>query len=173
MGTPWVKILPSANLNGIMAWLVVLAVIGIIRMVIRAGKAKAAGRPLTLGDYALGADGDTKIDWSKPAKSFIMALIIAVFVFTWLWLIEGFAGINYQVWNLSTYLKMSPMRIVRAIPYILIIFFVMFVGNMSQRILPSTGNEKKDMWRAVIVNSCLTASALFVLLLRFFPLHHF
>ena len=128
MGTPWVKILPSANLNGIMAWLVVLAVIGIIRMVIRAGKAKAAGRPLTLGDYALGADGDTKIDWSKPAKSFIMALII---------------------------------------------FFVMFVGNMSQRILPSTGNEKKDMWRAVIVNSCLTASALFVLLLRFFPLHHF
>ena len=155
----------GANLNGIMAWLVVLAVIGIIRMVIRANKAKAAGNPLTLGDYALGADGDTKIDWSKPAKSFLMALIIAVFVFTWLWLIEGFAGINYQVWNLSTYLKMSPMRIVRAIPYILIIFFVMFVGNMSQRILPSTGNEKKDMWRAVIVNSCLTASALFVLLL--------
>ena len=94
-----------------------------------------------------------------------MGLIIVTFVFTWLWLIEGFAGINYQVWNLSTYLKMSPMRIVRAIPYVLIIFFVMFVGNMSQRILPSTGNEKKDMWRAVIINSCLTASALFVLLL--------
>ena len=164
LGTPWVKILPSANLNGIMAWLLVIAAIGIVRMIIRANKAKAAGKTLTLGDYALGADGDTKIDWSKPAKSFLMALIIAVFVFTWLWLIEGFAGINYQVWNLSTYLKMSPMRIVRAIPYILIIFFVMFVGNMSQRILPSTGNEKKDMWRAVIVNSCLTASALFVLL---------
>jgi alpha/beta superfamily hydrolase len=165
LGTPWVKILPSANLNGIMAWLIVLAVIGIIRMVIRSNKAKAAGKPLTLGDYALGADGDTRIDWSKPAKSFLMAMIIAVFVFTWLWLIEGFAGINYQVWCLTTYLKMSPMRIVRAIPYVLIIFFVMFVGNMSQRILPSTGNEKKDMWRAVIVNACLTASALFVLLL--------
>ena len=165
LGTPWVKILPSANLNGIMAWLIVLAVIGIIRMVIRSNKAKAAGKPLTLGDYALGADGDTKIDWSKPARSFLMGLIIVTFVFTWLWLIEGFAGINYQVWNLSTYLKMSPMRIVRAIPYVLIIFFVMFVGNMSQRILPSTGNEKKDMWRAVIINSCLTASALFVLLL--------
>ena len=41
----------------------------------------------------------------------------------------------------------------------------MFIGNMSQRILPSTGNEKRDMRRAVIVNSCLTASALFVLLL--------
>jgi hypothetical protein len=148
-----------------MAWLVVLALIGIVRMIIKSSKAKKAGTPLTLGDYALGADGDTKIDWSKPAKGFLMALIVAVFVFTWLWLIEGFMGINYQVWNLSTYLKMSPMRIVRAIPYCLIIFFVMFVGNMSQRILPSTGNEKKDMWRAVINNTVLTASALFVLLL--------
>ena len=165
LGTKWVKILPSANLNGIMAWLVVLALIGIVRMVIKSNKAKKAGTPLTLGDYALGADGDTKIDWSKPAKGFLMALIVAVFVFTWLWLIEGFMGINYQVWNLSTYLKMSPMRIVRAIPYCLIIFFVMFVGNMSQRILPSTGSEKKDMWRAVIINTVLTASALFVLLL--------
>ncbi|MBQ3369583.1 MAG: alpha/beta fold hydrolase [Mogibacterium sp.] len=165
LGTKWVKILPSANLNGIMAWLVVLALIGIVRMIIKSAKAKKAGTPLTLGDYALGADGDTKIDWSKPAKGFLMALIVAVFVFTWLWLIEGFMGINYQVWNLSTYLKMSPMRIVRAIPYCLIIFFVMFVGNMSQRILPSTGNEKKDMWRAVIINTVLTASALFVLLL--------
>ena len=165
LGTKWVKILPSANLNGIMAWLVVLALIGIVRMIIKSAKAKKAGTPLTLGDYALGADGDTKIDWSKPAKGFLMALIVAVFVFTWLWLIEGFMGINYQVWNLSTYLKMSPMRIVRAIPYCLIIFFVMFVGNMSQRILPSTGSEKKDMWRAVIINTVLTASALFVLLL--------
>lgn len=165
LGTKWTKILPSANLNGIMVWLIVLALIGIVRMIIRAQKAKKEGKVLTLGDYALGADGDTKIDWSKFRKSCLMALIVAVFVFTWLWLIEGFAGVNYQVWNLATYLKMSPMRIIRAIPYCLIIFFVMFVGNMSQRILPSTGNEKKDMWRAVIINTVLTASALFVLLL--------
>jgi hypothetical protein len=78
----------------------------------------------------------------------------------WLWAIEGFAGINYQVWNLSTYLKFSPMRITRAIPYmIIIILVVMFVGNMSQRVLPSTGNDRRDMWIAVAVNSFLTASA--------------
>ncbi|MBR0374125.1 MAG: alpha/beta fold hydrolase [Mogibacterium sp.] len=165
LGTKWVKILPSANLNGIMAWLIVLAIIGIVRMVMRANKAKKEGTQLTLGDYALDADGVTKIDWSKPAKALLMGLIAAVFVFTWLWLIEGFLGINYQVWNLSTYLKISPMRITRSIPYILIIFFVMFVGNMTQRCLPSTGNEKKDMWRHVIINMVLTASALFVLLL--------
>ena len=57
------------------------------------------------------------------------------------------------------------MRILRAIPYVLIIFFVMFTGNMSHRVLPSTGNAKKDMWIAVAVNTVLTALALFLLLL--------
>ena len=41
----------------------------------------------------------------------------------------------------------------------------MFTGNMSQRVLPSTGNEKKDMWIAVAVNTVMTALALFLLLL--------
>lgn len=163
MGTPWSKYLTSANLNGIMGWLIVLAVIGIVRMVIAANKAEKG--TLSLGTYALGADGDKKIDWSKPAKALLMGFICLVFVFAWMWAIEGFLGINYQVWSVSTYLRISPMRIVRAIPYVLIIFFVMFVGNMNQRVLPSTGNERKDMWIAVAVNTCMTASALFVLLL--------
>ena len=164
-GTVWSKFLTSTNLNGIMGWLIVLAVIGIIRMVIATNRKKKAGQRVKISDFALGGENETKIDWSKPAKGLLIGLIAVTFVFVWLWLIEGFAGINYQVWNLSTYLKMSPMRIVRAIPYVLIIFFVMFVGNMSQRVLPSTGNEKKDMWIAVAVNTCMTASALFVLLL--------
>ena len=165
LGTVWSKYITSANLNGIMAWLIVLAVIGIVRMVIANAKRKKAGNPVHLSEYALGGADEKKIDWSKPAKGLLIGLITVVFVFTWLSLIEGFAGINYQVWNLSTYLKMSPMRIVRAIPYVLIIFFVMFVGNMNQRVLPSTGNAKKDMWIAVAVNTCMTASTLFVLLL--------
>ena len=164
-GTLWSKFLTSANLNGIMGWLIVLAAIGMIRMAVAAGKRKKAGNPMHLSEYALGGADETKIDWSKPAKGFLIGLIAISFVFIWLWLLEGFAGINYQVWNLSTYLKISPMRIVRAIPYILIIFFVMFVGNMNQRVLPSTGNERRDMWIAVAVNTCMTASALFVLLL--------
>ena len=164
-GTVWSKFLTSTNLNGIMGWLIVLALIGIVRMVIGVRKKKKAGQPVRISDFALGGEDEVRIDWSKPAKGLLLGLIAVTFVFVWLWLIEGFAGINYQVWNLSTYLKISPMRIVRAIPYVLIIFFVMFVGNMSQRVLPSTGNEKKDMWIAVAVNTCMTASALFVLLL--------
>lgn len=161
----WVeKIWTSSNLNGIMAWLLVIAVIGAVRMIVAAQKRKKLGLEASLGTYALGADGEKKIDWSKPGKALLMGIIVLGFVGVWLWLIEGFTGINYQVWNLSTYLRFSPMRITRAIPYMVIIFIVMFVGNMNQRILPSTGNEKRDMRRAVAVNTVMTASALFVLL---------
>lgn len=164
-GTWWSKWLTSTNLNGIMAWLIVLAVIGIVRMAVASAGRRKSGNPMRLCDFALGGENESRIDWSRPAKGLLIGLIAVSFVFIWLWLIEGFAGINYQVWNLSTYLKISPMRIVRAIPYILIIFFVMFVGNMNQRVLPSTGNARRDMWIAVTVNTCMTASALFVLLL--------
>ena len=40
----------------------------------------------------------------------------------------------------------------------------MFLGNMNQRTLPSTGSERKDTWIAVTVNTVLTAGALFILL---------
>lgn len=115
-GTLWSKFLTSANLNGIMGWLIVLAAIGMIRMAVAARKRKKAGNPMHLSEYALGGADETKIDWSKPAKGLLIGLIAISFVFIWLWLMEGFAGINYQVWNLSTYLKISPMRIVRANP---------------------------------------------------------
>lgn len=164
-GTVWSKFLTSANLNGIMGWLLVLAAIGIVRMLLTAFKRKKEGKPMHLSEFALGGADERKIDWIKPAKGFLMGLICVTFVFVWLGLLEGFLGINYQVWNLSTYLKICPMRILCAIPYVLIIFFVMFTGNMSQRVLPSTGNAKKDMWIAVAVNTVLTALALFLLLL--------
>lgn len=164
-GTFWSKFLTSNNLNGIMGWLLVVAIIGIVRMVIAANRRKSADEKATLGTYALGADGETKIDWTKPAKALVMALVAVGFFGIWMWAMEAFLGIDYQVWNLSTYVRLSPDRIVKAIPYILIIFTVMFIGNMNQRILPSTGNERKDLWIAVAVNTVLTASALFVVLL--------
>lgn len=164
-GTFWSKFLTSNNLNGIMGWLIVVAVIGIVRMVIAANDRKKAGVSSSMGTFALGADDESSIDWRKPGKSLLMGLITITFFAAWMWLLEGFAGIDYQVWNLSTYVELCPDRIVRAIPYVLIIFTVMFIGNMNQRILPSTGNERRDLWIAVAVNSVLTASALFVVLL--------
>ena len=158
------KILTSTNLNGIMFWLVIVAVIGVIRTVIKAQARKKAGETIEPSDYCLAAKGD-RFRWSYAAKAFLMGLIVVCFFGLWMTAMEGFLGIDYQIWNLSTYLKPSPERIVKAIPYMIIIFTVMLLGNINQRTLPSTGNERKDMWIAVTVNTVLTASALFFLLL--------
>lgn len=88
-GTPWSKFLTSANLNGIMGWLLVVAAIGIVRMIFAASKRKKEGKPKHLSEYALGGAAETHIDWSKPAKGFLMGLICVTFVFVWLNLLEG------------------------------------------------------------------------------------
>lgn len=164
-GTPASRILTSPNLTGIMAWLLVVAAIGVVRMIIKAHKAKTAGTPLALSNYCLGGADETRIDWSKPAKGLLIGVICATVVFVWLGALEQLTGINYQVWNLSTYLPLTTDRFFRAIPYVIIIFVVMFIGNMNQRVLPSTGNERRDLWIAVAVNTVMTAAALAILLI--------
>ncbi len=158
------KILTSTNLNGIMFWLVVVAIIGVIRTIIKAQARKKAGEAVEISDYCLAAKGD-KFHWSYAWKALLMGILIVAFFGLSMTAMEGFLGIDYQIWNLSTYLKPSPARIIKAIPYMIIIFAVMFLGNINQRTLPSTGSERKDMWIAVTVNTVLTASALFFLLL--------
>ena len=159
------KILSAPALTGIMAWLLSIAVIAVVRMVIRSNKMKKAGTPLQLSDYAIAAEGDTSIKWVNVAKALLIGVIVVVFFGIYMTALEAYLGVNFQIWNLATYLKPSGERILKSIPYMLIIFTVMFVGNMNQRTLLSTGNERKDMIIAVAVNAFLTASALFFLLL--------
>lgn len=159
------RILTSTNLNGIMVWLLVaMMLIGVIRTIIKTQARKKAGDTIALSDFCIAPAGEKKFSWSNVGKSLILALVVTCFFGLWMTAMEGFLGINYQVWNLSTYLKPSPARIIKALPYMLIIFIVMLSGNINQRVLPSTGDERKDTWIAVAVNTVLTASALFVLL---------
>ena len=159
------SIFTSQNLNGIMLWLLVaMCLIGLIRLAVRTYRRKKAGEVIAASDFCLAPAGG-KFYWPNVGKALIIGLVCTAFFGLWMTAMEGFMGIDYQVWNLSTYLKPSPERVVKAIPYIIVIFIVMFSGNISQRVLPSTGNERKDMWIAVTVNTVLTASALFVLLL--------
>ena len=157
--------LTSDNLNGIMLWLLVAMFgIGTVRTLIKHNKRKKAGEAIEAADYCLAAPGE-KFNKSNAGKSLLLGVAVTAFFGLWMTAMEAYLGIDYQVWNLSTYLKPSGLRVIRAIPYMIIIFIVMFSGNINQRVLPSTGNEKKDMWIAVAVNTVLTASALFFLLL--------
>jgi pimeloyl-ACP methyl ester carboxylesterase len=159
------KILSSANLNGIMVWLIAMAIIGSIRLSISINKRKKAGEKIDLSDFALGSPGETKINWSNVGKSVLIGVVVVTVCGLIMTVAESLLGVNYQIWNLATYLKPSMTRVIRAIPYMIIIFVVMFIGNLNQRSLPSLGSEKKDMILAMTVNALLTASALIVLLL--------
>lgn len=162
---PASKLLSAPALTGIMAWLLSIAVIAVVRMVIRSNKMKKAGTPLQLSDYAIAAEGDTKIKWDNVGKALLIGIIAVIFFGLYMTALEAYLGVNFQIWNLATYLKPSGERVLKSIPYMLIIFIVMFIGNMNQRTLPSTGSKRKDMIIAVAVNAFLTASALFFLLL--------
>ena len=167
-GMSWLTKLPflcSQNLNGIMLWLLLsLMCIGLIRTFVKAQVKKKAGGKVALSDYCIAPEGATKFNWGYVGKSLLMGVGLACFFGLIMTAVESIFGISFQVWNLSTYLKPSLDRVIKSIPYMIIIFMVMFSGNINQRVLPSTGNERRDMWIAVAVNTVLTALALFVLL---------
>ena len=164
-GTPLSTIFTSTNFNGIVGWLLVaIGLVGIIRIAVTAHIKKKNGGKLQLSDLALAAEGEQHIRPSVPLKAGLIGAIVIAIIFIWLAAVEGFLGINYQVWNLSDYLGVSPERFVRAIPYCILIFIVMMIGCSAQRILPSTGNERRDTWIAVAVDTVLAALPLFILL---------
>lgn len=164
-GTPLSTIFTSANFNGIVGWLLVaIGLVGIIRIAVTAHVKKKNGGKLQLSDLALAGEGEQHIRPSVPLKAGLIGAIVIAIIFIWLAAVEGFLGINYQVWNLSDYLGVSPERFVRAIPYCVLIFIVMMIGCSAQRILPSTGNERRDTWIAVVVDTVLAALPLFILL---------
>lgn len=164
-GTPLSTIFTSANFNGIVGWLLVaIGLVGIIRIAATAHIKKKNGGKLQLSDLALAGEGEQHIRPSVPLKAGLIGAIVIAIIFIWLAAVEGFLGINYQVWNLSDYLGVSPERFVRAIPYCVLIFIVMMIGCSAQRILPSTGNERRDTWIAVAVDTVLAALPLFILL---------
>ena len=164
-GTPLSTIFTSTNFNGIVGWLLVaIGLVGIIRIAVTAHIKKKNGGKLQLSDLALAAEGEQHIRPSVPLKAGLIGAIVIAIIFIWLAAVEGFLGINYQVWNLSDYLGVSPERFIRAIPYCILIFIVMMIGCSAQRILPSTGNERRDTWIAVAVDTVLAALPLFILL---------
>lgn len=165
-GTPLSKVFASNYFNGIVGWLLVaIGLIGILRIAVTAYLKKKRGGRMTLADLALAGDGEMRIRPSVPLKAFLIGVIVITIVFVWLWLVEGFLGVNYQVWNLSDYCPASPDRLARALPYCILIFIVMMIGCSAQRILPSTGNARRDIWIGTAVDTVLAALPLFILLI--------
>lgn len=170
LGMAWFKsskVLTSTNLNGIMLWLVVLAVITGITSFARIQKKKREGEKIFLSDFLLGPDEETKFKYSSFFKALLLGAIVSFIVVSWLSIIENFLGINYQFWCIATMLRLGPARFIKALPYVVIIFFVMYascLNMLTKRRLPESGNERKDMIMAVLINTLAAAAPLAILL---------
>ena len=162
------KIFTSNNLNGIMGWLLVLAIISIIGIIIRIHRTRKKKESVDLADYSLGAHGENRLVWNRLAKSLLLGVIVVSAALIWLSAIEGFLGINYQFWNIATMLRPSGTRIIRAIPYIVIIFIAMLsggVGMLTSRRLREVGKPWLDALIAIGVNAIVAAACLGILLI--------
>lgn len=165
-GTPINKVFTSTNFNGIIGWLLVaIGLIAVIRIIVVQILHKRKGETTQLSELALAGDGEKRVRPSVPLKALLIGICVITIVFIWLAAAEGYLGINYQVWNLSDYIEASPQRILKAIPYCIMIFIVMMLGCSNQRILPSTGNERADTWIAVAVDTVLAMLPLLILLI--------
>jgi hypothetical protein len=166
--TPITALFTSTNLNGIIGWLTTLGLISLVLLAVRINKAKKAGTTIPLSDLALGGMAETTLNRERVIKSILMGSLVVAMVLIWLAAIEGFAGVNYQFWNIVTMNRVNHSRFIRAIPYIVMIFFTMITGCMGMlvtRRLPESGNEQRDMVTAVVVNLLIAAAPLAILLI--------
>ena len=169
-GMDWIKdnpVFPATNFNGIWFWLILNVVITLCIMAWGYYRDKQKGMELTLADYALAPAGEAKLNGRRIFKSLVLAASVAILFYLWLRWIDNFFGVGYQFMTLAAFTEVSPERLVKSVPYILVLFVVLFVngiGMNTSRRLPETGNAKKDMARAIALNAAIACSAVAILL---------
>lgn len=156
-------ILRSKNLNGVMAALITVQLITICIMAVKYYMKKKAGVKVTLSDYAIAPEG-SGINWKGVGKSFMLAMIVVVVAFVWLYFVEEFGGTNYQCWRVIVVNRFNIHRMAATIPYIICIFIILFVsgiGMNTERRL----DDKNSLLKCMIINALIAASGVGFLLL--------
>ena len=160
-------IFPAANFNGIWLWLLVNTVITLCIMAVSHVLDKKKGEVLTLSSYALAPEGESRLNGRRIFKSLVLALTVAAIFFLWLMWIDAFFGQGYQFMIFAGLSQVSPERFIKAWPYIGVLFCVLFVaavGMNTSRRLKETGNPRKDMAKAIVLNVIVAAAAVTILL---------
>lgn len=70
--------------------------------------------------------------------------------------------------TLAAFTEVSPERLVKSVPYILVLFIVLFVNGIkmnTSRRLADTDNIRKDMIKSVTVNALIAGAAVAILLI--------
>lgn len=159
---------PAKNFNGVWLWLIVNSAITLCIMAFTAWQNKKRGASLALSDYGLAAEGEKRLNGRRIGKSLLLALLVAALFYLWLQWIDGYFGIGYQFMTLAAFTEVSPERLMKAPPYILVLFVVLLVGAIGMntaRRLPETGKPGRDMAKAMAVNALIAAAPVAILLI--------
>lgn len=165
------RIFPSRTLNSFLIYLLLSGLFSIVMIGFEIRGRKKAGETVQLSDYAIAGEGETKIPWTKAGRAFLIGVITAFAGFSWVHIAEHYFGVSYNFRSIfahAIFMELTPYRFVKAIPYALILFVIMFsttiLMNTSNRI-PDSGNPKKDMVLSMVINGILGAVPLLILLI--------
>jgi len=126
----------------------------------KAHNAKAA-------DYGLTCGGEEKINVRLIGRAFLLAVLVVSIGWTYLAMQRHLLGIDIY----CLFFGLRPIvwsKFTKYIPYFIvwiICFVVASIGMNVERRLPDTGNEKKDMVIACVVNTVLSCIVILVMVI--------
>lgn len=172
--TNWVAKWPtdifhSEWVNQIFFWLVSVAIVGAVFIVIRSMRKKKEGKLLTAVDFGMGTAEEKGLNWRRIGAALLVTCVTVFVAFGWMDFVIRSTGLNYQFYTLLAQInRVTPERLKFIAPYLIVCIFVVLVININiatTRRMKSTGNDTRDMIRDIIVNICLSAGALSLLMI--------
>ena len=164
------KVFRCTAINSTILWLFSVAVFSLCVFLIKNRKA-ISEKKLDATCWGAGMAGEKLFDVQKIKHGFIIGVVTTAIMFVWINLVISITGLNYQINGFAFFTRMNLQRFIRAIPYLIVITFIVFMINVSiatNRRLKETGNEKMDMFKAVVFNIFLSITPLCILMFCYF-----
>lgn len=168
----WLKpVFRSTYINPIIFWLLSTAIVSCIILVIRKKK-QAKERTLTAADFGTGpVDCVQKFNKKQCLYGAIVGITTTLIAFVWMDMVVKTTGLSYTLSAWAAFTRITPHRLVRAIPYVIVILFIVTIINIgiaTTRRFPATGNETRDTIRDVAFNVFMSIFPLCFILLEYF-----
>ena len=157
------------SINPIIGWLFFVMLFAAANIYIRTRKIKAE-RPLTAADFGMGTESKI-LDRRRIVNGAIIGVITTVVLFTWIAAVINVTGINYSANAFAYFTRITPERLIRAIPYLIVILPIVLVININVatvRRFPDTGHETRDTIRDVVYNIALAIIPLMIIMFCYY-----
>lgn len=165
------KVFRCTSINPIIGWLFFVAVFGMVSLFIRTRKIQKERR-LTASDFGMGNPDDEKVvNWQRVKNGAVIGVITTIALFAWIAVIIDITGINYSANAFAFFTRMTPQRLLRGIPYLIVILPIVLMININiatVRRIQDTGNETRDTIRDVVYNIALAIIPLMAIMFCYY-----